>query len=161
MERCCPEAALGSLKMSSRVSTETLRLWPVMPFLDRICSENYEVPGTGVRIEKGTVVLIPSFSIHRDPEYYSDPDNFDPERFSPRNNNNSNNPPFLPFGSGPRLCIGEGSSAQHTEDGLSKRYQIGVASTTHNSLLGCHSLAVSSVSIVNAPMPLQGAGSQR
>lgn len=61
-------------------------------------------------IEKGTVLQIPTYSIHNDPEYFPNPREFDPERFDRRN---GRDPKilrdlglFVPFGMGPRICIG-------------------------------------------------------
>ena len=78
---------------------------PVLGFLNRICVKNYTVPGTNVVIEEGTPVLIPVLGLQRDPEYFPDPLKFDPERFG---KDQSQVPfTFMPFGEGPRFCIGE------------------------------------------------------
>lgn len=58
-------------------------------------------------MEKGTVVLIPLDGIHYDPTYYKDPDKFEPERFRDGYKNLLNNCVYMPFGLGPRNCIGE------------------------------------------------------
>ena len=78
---------------------------PALGFLNRICVKNYTVPGTDVVIEEGTPVLIPVLGLQRDPEYFPDPLKFDPERF----NEDQKQVPFsfLPFGDGPRFCIGK------------------------------------------------------
>lgn len=57
-------------------------------------------------MEKDTLVLIPIYGIHHDEEYYPNPEEFDPERFSEENKRKI--PPFayMPFGEGPRVCIG-------------------------------------------------------
>lgn len=59
-----------------------------------------------MNIHKGTVIVIPIFGLHRDPKYYPEPERFDPERFS--NDNKSKIKPYtyLPFGVGPRHCLG-------------------------------------------------------
>jgi cytochrome P450 family 6 len=81
-------------------------MYPSLPNLIRVCTKPYTIPGTNVLIEKGTPVIIPIYAIHRDPLYYSDPDRFDPERFT--DYNKEKRPPYtyLPFGEGPRICIG-------------------------------------------------------
>ncbi|RZC32716.1 p450 domain containing protein [Asbolus verrucosus] len=87
-----------------QVFNETLRLHPALGFLNRICVKPYKVPGTDVTIEEGTPVLIPTLGLQLDPDYYPEPLEFDPDRFS---ENHSNVPfTFLPFGEGPRFCIG-------------------------------------------------------
>lgn len=57
-------------------------------------------------IEKGVDVMFPIMVIQRDPEYYPVPDRFDPERFSEENKANIKPGTYLPFGIGPRNCIG-------------------------------------------------------
>ena len=52
-------------------------------------------------------VYIPAFAIHRDPKIYPDPEVFDPERFNEENINSRHSSLFLPFGDGPRNCIGK------------------------------------------------------
>ncbi|KAJ3656514.1 hypothetical protein Zmor_015586 [Zophobas morio] len=93
-----------NLPYLDQVFNETLRLHPALGFLNRICVKNYTVPGTDVVIEEGTPVLIPVLGLQRDPEYFPDPLKFDPERFG---KDQSQVPfTFMPFGEGPRFCIG-------------------------------------------------------
>lgn len=51
--------------------------------------------------------MIPVFALHRDPEYYPNPDVFDPDRFTPENKKLRPPCTYLPFGDGPRNCIGK------------------------------------------------------
>lgn len=66
------------------------------------------MPGTDIVLEKGTSVFIPAFSLQRDEIYWPDPTKFDPMRFSSENKNRKTfaEMPYLPFGDGPRNCIG-------------------------------------------------------
>lgn len=57
-------------------------------------------------IEKGQKIVIPMSSIHHDPKYYPDPNVFDPERFTKEEKSKRPNCTFIPFGEGPRHCIG-------------------------------------------------------
>lgn len=57
-------------------------------------------------IQKGILVLIPLFAIHYDPEYYPEPEKFDPDRFLEENIQKRPPYTYLPFGEGPRICIG-------------------------------------------------------
>lgn len=86
---------------------ETLRKYPFGPFLNRHCDEDYMIDETGLTIEKGISVIIPLYGIHHDPKYFPDPNKFDPERFSDENRKSIEGCTYLPFGDGPRNCIGE------------------------------------------------------
>lgn len=89
-------------------SLETLRKYAKGGFvLVRRCVQNYQVPGSDLIIEKGVNVVVPSHQIQRDPEYFNDPEEFDPDRFSPERKNSFPPEAYMPFGIGPRLCIGK------------------------------------------------------
>lgn len=72
-----------------------------------MCEENHTIPETGLTVEKGTVVVIPSYGLHWDPKYFPNPEKFDPERFSNENKHKIQSHVYLPFGDGPRICIGK------------------------------------------------------
>lgn len=93
---------------SLSISIETFRKYSVIQFVQRVCTKDYKVPGSKVTIEKGTSILIPSYSLHRNEKYYPDPLKFDPSRFESKNRNGKTaiDMPFYPFGDGPRNCIG-------------------------------------------------------
>ncbi|KAJ9594998.1 hypothetical protein L9F63_013720 [Diploptera punctata] len=98
--------ALEQMEYLDHVVAETLRMYPSLPNLIRTCTKPYTIPGTNVLLEKGTPVIIPIYSIHRDPLYFSDPDRFDPERFTEYNKEKRPQYTYMPFGEGPRICIG-------------------------------------------------------
>jgi hypothetical protein len=91
--------------------TETLRKYPIIPILDRKCCMDYELPapnGNGtVTLPAGTGVYIPLLGLHYDPTYYPDPEKFDPDRFTEENKHSRPNCTYIPFGEGPRMCIGK------------------------------------------------------
>jgi cytochrome P450 family 6 len=58
-------------------------------------------------VEKGTKILIPVMALHHDPKYYPDPERFDLERFSEVEKKKRPHFSYLPFGEGPRICIGK------------------------------------------------------
>lgn len=70
---------------------------PIFQLL-RKASKDYKIPGSELTIRKGTLTLIPTYSIHMDPEYYPEPEKFDPDRFSDENKKNRHPMAFLPFG---------------------------------------------------------------
>lgn len=86
---------------------ETLRKYPFGSFLNRHCDEDYLVEETGLVIEKGVSLLVPIWGLHHDPDYYPNPENFYPERFNDENKVNIVPGSYLPFGDGPRYCIGK------------------------------------------------------
>lgn len=88
--------------------------------MNRICTKEYTIPGTEITIEKDTTVLIPVMALHRDPKYYPNPDEFNPERFNAENQLGKTfvNRPYLPFGEGPRMCIGLRLGKMQTKTGL-------------------------------------------
>lgn len=74
----------------------------------RKSSTHFCVPNSNIIIEKDTIVLIPVDAIHNDPEIFSEPERFEPERFSSEELQRLNPCAFLPFGDGKRVCIGVG-----------------------------------------------------
>jgi len=60
-------------------------------------------------------MLFPSYAIHHNPEYFPDPDKFDPERFSDEDKDNILSYTYLPFGDGPRKCIGNRFALMETK----------------------------------------------
>ncbi|KAM4053508.1 cytochrome P450 3A24-like [Anomaloglossus baeobatrachus] len=96
--------ALKQMEYLDMVLNETLRLYPSSLRLERVCKTTTEI--NGVTIPKGVVAVIPVFVLHRDPELWPDPEEFRPERFSKENRETQDPYTFLPFGAGPRNCIG-------------------------------------------------------
>ena len=88
-----------------RVVSETLRLYPPAVRTERQSSKDYTLPGTNITLPRGTVVQMPIFALHHDPEYYLDPLKFDPDRFLPEEKERRHPCAYMPFGSGPRHCI--------------------------------------------------------
>lgn len=86
--------------------SETARMYSVVCTLIREATKTYKVPNDSLVIEKGQKIIIPMYNIHHDPRYYPNPQIFDPERFSPEQKSKRLNGTFIPFGDGPRMCIG-------------------------------------------------------
>ncbi len=77
------------------------------PFIGRCCTKDYPVPGSNFVIPKGTPMYIPILGFHMDPEHFPNPEKFDPDRFSPENKGKVLTGTFIPFGLGPRMCLGQ------------------------------------------------------
>ncbi|XP_066247950.1 cytochrome P450 6a2-like [Euwallacea similis] len=97
---------LMEMKYLDTVINETLRKYPPAPVFLRKCMKRYPIPSTQAFIEEGQSVLIPCLGLHRDPEYFPNPELFDPERFSDENKREVAEGTYIPFGSGPRNCLG-------------------------------------------------------
>ncbi|XP_051913204.1 cytochrome P450 3A40-like [Hippocampus zosterae] len=95
---------LMQMEYLDMVVNESSRLYPIANRLERVAKTSVEV--CGVTIPKGTVVMLPIYVLHRDPSLWPEPDAFKPERFSKENKDNMDPYAFLPFGAGPRNCIG-------------------------------------------------------
>ncbi|XP_076416765.1 cytochrome P450 3A14-like [Peromyscus maniculatus bairdii] len=96
--------ALVEMEYLDMVVNETMRLYPVTGRISRRSKKDAKI--NGVFIPKGTQVVIPIFVLHRDPKYWPEPEEFCPERFSKENKDRINPYTYLPFGHGPRHCIG-------------------------------------------------------
>ena len=90
----------GNEPSIERFLQESMRLYPPVPIMSRQCVDDAVIDGREVRA--GTSVLIPIYAVHRHAKRWERPDDFDPSRFEaevPRYQ-------FMPFGAGPRVCIG-------------------------------------------------------
>uniref|UniRef100_A0A672IYU0 unspecific monooxygenase n=1 Tax=Salarias fasciatus TaxID=181472 RepID=A0A672IYU0_SALFA len=96
--------ALMQMEYLDMVLNETMRLYPIGSRLERMSKASVEI--NGVTIPKGTAVAIPVYALQRDPALWPEPEVFKPERFSKENKDNIDPYSFLPFGAGPRNCIG-------------------------------------------------------
>ncbi|KAI4459293.1 cytochrome p450 [Holotrichia oblita] len=102
-----------------RTNGQTLRKYPPVPILNRVCSSDYKIPNTDIILPTGTKVFISSLGIHRNEEYYPDPMKFDPERFTDENKASRSNYTWMPFAEGPRICIGLRFGLMQAKTGLS------------------------------------------
>lgn len=115
---------IAKLNVLDQCIKEANRMYPVFPFLNRVCTEEYPVPDSELVIPKGTPIFISTFGLHMDPEYFPDPNTYDPSRFV--DDAAADSLPYYPvrvklivvkfgaerlfvllqFGAGPRYCIG-------------------------------------------------------
>lgn len=88
---------------------ETMRLYPVLPFMQKMCTKTYTL-SNGLTVEQGTPIIIPNQGLSHDPKYFANPEEFQPERFLDSQKDNLVKYASMPFGEGPRACIGNNNS---------------------------------------------------
>ncbi|XP_042778609.1 cytochrome P450 3A12-like [Panthera leo] len=96
--------ALVQMEYLDMVLNEALRLYLVTGSLERVCKKDVEI--NGVFIPQGTAVMVPTFILHQDLGLWPEPEEFHPERFSKKIKDSINPYIYLPFGTGPKSCIG-------------------------------------------------------
>ncbi|CAG2111556.1 unnamed protein product [Medioppia subpectinata] len=101
---------LSQLPLLDAVVSETLRKYPPLVRVEREAVEDVvltdDTQGLSVKVEKGVVIEVPVYAIHHDLDHYPDPFAFKPDRFLPQNRHHIKPYTYLPFGDGPRNCIG-------------------------------------------------------
>jgi cytochrome P450 family 4 len=97
---------LKELSFMERCLKECLRLYPSVPFIARRLDEDITT-SSGYVVPKNAMAQIHIYDLHRNPEYFPDPEKFDPDRFLPENAKNRHPFVYLPFSAGPRNCIGQ------------------------------------------------------
>ncbi|XP_068593513.1 cytochrome P450 3A40-like [Cebidichthys violaceus] len=96
--------ALMQMEYLDSVINESLRLYPIAPRLERVAKATVEI--NGLVIPKDMVVMVPTWPLHRDAGLWPEPEEFKPERFSKENKESIDPYTYMPFGAGPRNCIG-------------------------------------------------------
>jgi cytochrome P450 family 3 subfamily A len=92
------------MKYLDMVIDETLRMYPPSVTLNRAASTDYEY--NDIKVRKGQIITVAIYALHHDPEIYPQPEQFQPERFSDENKRKRDHQAYMPFGAGPRNCIG-------------------------------------------------------
>ncbi|CAG9766611.1 unnamed protein product [Ceutorhynchus assimilis] len=116
-----------------QVIDETLRKYPPVQAIARKTVKPHRFEDENFTLEKGISVVIPILALGRDPDYFPNPDQFDPERFNAENKQNINQYAYLPFGEGPRNCIAKRFGLMQTSIGLIqvlKDYKVSISPKT-------------------------------
>lgn len=110
-------------------------MYPPLAVLPRECTKDWKMPDSNIIVKKGTSVFIPTHGLHYDEKYYPNPKQFNPDRFKTENiaGKTMLDMPYLPFGDGPRVCIGLRMGKMQVKVGLIlllKSYQVELAGNT-------------------------------
>jgi cytochrome P450 len=95
---------MAALAVTGRVIDESMRLNPPVWAFERVALDDDEVGGYPIR--KGTIVAVCTWTLHRQQEHWKDPAGFDPSRFEESRSSLRERFAYLPFGAGPRVCVG-------------------------------------------------------
>lgn len=97
---------LSSLPFTTMCIKESLRLHSPVQAVTRKYTQNMPLPGDRA-VPKGVICLVSIYGTHHNPDVWSNPHEFDPQRFDPANTNARSSSAFIPFSAGPRNCIGQ------------------------------------------------------
>lgn len=114
-------ADVDRLVYTDKVVKETMRLYPPAYVLARRAAQDTKIGDYAV--PAGSEVVIWLYFTHRDPRFYPDPERFDPERFGAEQEAGRPKQSFLPFGAGPRACIGRSFAAVEATVALAMLYR--------------------------------------
>lgn len=102
-----PDASdVDALPWTRAVVSETMRLYPPAWSVERDAVEDDDI--AGIRVNAGDTIGISPYLIHRNSEFWPNPEGFDPRRFLPENESSRPRYAFMPFGGGRRICVGAG-----------------------------------------------------
>ncbi|CAF1403825.1 unnamed protein product [Adineta ricciae] len=113
---------LSELHYLDMVISETLRMYPPFTRFERVASTDYQLGD--YRIPKGIVISVPVYPIHHDPQVWPEPEKFIPERFSTEEKGKRDAMSYLPFGDGPRNCVGMRFALLETKLGIVKALRV-------------------------------------
>ena len=121
-------ADLAELKWTRMVLEEAMRLYPPAHTISRTALGEDRIGG--VRVPRGASITISIYVTHRSPNIWPEPERFDPERFAPAAVAGRHRFAYLPFGGGPRICIGSSfamAEAQVIIAAIAQRYRLRLA----------------------------------
>ncbi|XP_062554687.1 probable cytochrome P450 28a5 [Armigeres subalbatus] len=130
--------SIGNMTYLDQVLNESLRLHPVVPVMAKRCTESTVLIGSKgkkIPVAKGTSVVVPFF-VQLDSQYYDEPDEYNPERFSPENGGGKQyreQGVYFPFSEGPRMCLGMRFAVAQLKRGIVEiidKFEVSLSSKT-------------------------------
>lgn len=125
-------ADLSFLPYTLMVIKETMRIQPIVPMIPRVLAADTSLGH--YHLNAGAFVLISPYVLHHNPRHWADPETFDPTRFSTENEPKIEKYTYLPFGGGPRICIGNHFALMEAHFLLAlmvSRYRLSLVPGTH------------------------------
>ena len=95
---------IARLAYTRQTFSEAMRLYPPAPIITRTATRAF--PLGGFMVPQGAVLIVPIHAVHHHATLWDDPERFDPERFSSEQAKGRHRYAYMPFGAGPRICIG-------------------------------------------------------
>ncbi|XP_046975065.1 cytochrome P450 6B6-like [Vanessa cardui] len=150
--------AVKEMKYMEMAFKESIRCLPSPGFLLRRAASKYTIPDTDITIDEDTLVVISTEAMASDEDYFEDPEKFIPERFHPDNIDKIKKCTFMPFGDGPRSCIGERMGVMQSMAGVAtilKKFTVSPSrNTIRKPLIDPYSLIVQTI-IGGLPLALK------
>ncbi|XP_047526640.1 cytochrome P450 6B2-like [Vanessa atalanta] len=140
--KLCYEA-VAEMTLLDLAFKEALRMLPPVGVLNRTCASQYTIKQLGITIDPGVRIIIPVSALHHDEKYYENPEQFKPERFA--TGDITSKYVYLPFGEGPRACIGARLGHMQSLAGLAallRKFSVEPSGKTHRKLRLNHRLHV-------------------
>ncbi|XP_045520535.1 cytochrome P450 6B5-like [Pieris brassicae] len=134
--RLCYES-VSEMLFLEMVVKESLRLFPPAGLTTRASPKDCSLPGVNGTIKTGTRITIPIHALHMDEMYFDNPEEFDPKRFSNESSQPRHKYAYIPFGEGPRKCIGARFGTLNTMVGLAAilhKYNIKPSQSTRKNI---------------------------
>ncbi|XP_045764492.1 cytochrome P450 6B6-like [Maniola jurtina] len=137
--------AIAEMSLLDMALKESLRIFPALAILQRVCASKYTIPQLDITLDPGVKIIIPVQAIQNDEQYFPNPSEFRPERFTAKEVNARPKYVYMPFGEGPRACIGTRLGQMQSLAGLAAilhKFSVEPAEKTQRKLRLNHRLNV-------------------
>nr|XP_034824229.1 cytochrome P450 6B6-like [Maniola hyperantus] len=147
--------AIAEMSLLDMALKESLRIFPPLGNLQRVCASKYTIPQLDITLDPGVKILIPIQAIQTDGQYFPNPSEFRPERFTAEEQQKYI---YMPFGEGPRSCIGARLGQMQSLAGLAAilhKFSVEPAEKTQRKLRLNHRLNVVQGVVDGIPLRLK------